>query len=122
MKTILTIIFLSLSLSACAQPVENLKTYASAKSRYYTGFEFYTGNGDKCTLLTWEDSGFGHWRWKCVYERNGITAVGWTNDNWIDLYIGKSFYDAQNLKIIPLDTLRKWYPDYDKRAKNYNHQ
>lgn len=90
-------------------------------SRYKSGFVFYE-HGTKVTLLKWIDVGHGMYRWKANFQLGNISGIGYTDDCIIDLYTDKAYIDTRRQKIIPYDSLEKWYPDYAERVRNYNHQ
>jgi hypothetical protein len=57
-------------------------------SEYKAGFEFDTPDGCHATLIKLVKVD-GMYRWKTLYEKNGVGALGWTQDNVIDLYTKK---------------------------------
>jgi hypothetical protein len=65
------------------------------ETKYDAGFTYYDTRGCKCTLLEWTNG-----RWRTSFEWLGVTAEGWTDDCWIDLYTGKAFLNEQIHQIV----------------------
>lgn len=76
------------------------------KSRYEKGFSFYDYRGAKMTLVKWTNvgQGFGY-RWTVKVEWLGVTADGWTDDQWIDLYTGKCFLNERTHQMVYYDSV-----------------
>jgi len=79
-------------------------------TKYEEGFKYIDEKGCSCTLIEFVkiDSKIGereYYRWKIKIEVKEIdySAEAWTDDHWIDLCLGKAYYDEINHKIIYFD-------------------
>lgn len=86
-----------------------ISTSGQDTTKYKPGFTFYDDYGTKITLVKWEEIPLMSWRtihrWRARFERGGYSALGWTDDCWIDLYTGKAYYDRRNHRIVYYDSL-----------------
>jgi hypothetical protein len=60
--------------------------YNKTRSKYKPGFKFWTPDGCHATLVKWMFDGM-QYRWKTLYEKNGVSAIGWTDDRVIESYV-----------------------------------
>lgn len=72
-------------------------------TNYSKGFEYLNNQGQKSTLLNYEKVttmyGVDIYRWQ-IRIAFGVSAIGWTDDCWIDVALGKAYLDANINKII----------------------
>jgi hypothetical protein len=94
--SLLTILFMTNSQA-------QYKKAEHGKTNYKKGFSYYNTSGVKCTLIRWENVGMDGYRWKTKFEQFGVSAMGWTDDRWIDLYTGKAFLNERTNQITYYD-------------------
>lgn len=65
------------------------------------GFEYYDNDG-KVTITGWEQMG---WEYRYTFKKEafGVVVEGFTDDCWIDYYIGEAF--MKDGQIIRFDTV-----------------
>jgi hypothetical protein len=96
-------------------------TQWSVTTKYKPGFKYYSQDGCEVTLLEFLNYSYPDGCWVASYKKGGVTVTGYTSECWIDLETGKAIHDKKNMKIIPIDTLEKWYPDYTERVKKFKY-
>lgn len=69
------------------------------ETNYKAGFVYHDSRGIKCTLIKWVNLGMDY-RWKTKFEQHGVSAYGWSDDCWIDLYTGKAYLDEQTNQFV----------------------
>lgn len=79
-------------------------------TKHKPGFGYWA-DGHKIVLEEWKCVGEGfinprlkEYRWRCREYYFGQVIHIWTDDCWIDLYTGKSYYDDQKQRIIPIES------------------